>query len=300
MTGPQPLGSGNPLGIDGVEFIEYATTQPQALGATLEIMGFRAIARHRSREVLLYRQGSMNMIVNAHRDADAGPRAPDGFPALAAIALRVRDAAFAWRRTLDLGAWEIPTRASAMELNIPGIHGVGDTLIYFVDRYKDFSIYDVDFLPLPGTNHQPPAVAGLHYFGVVQTIARHRTEDWIEFYRNLFGFATRAEGPGSGMRPGGTLLQSPCGSFHVRLLEPSAGSERSAPEWDEALSRVELGAPDLPEALRVLQERGVAFADPDPALSGGRTTTTQAVHGRVAFGLIASPPAAQGESPEAA
>jgi len=93
----------------------------------------------------------------------------------------VRDAAFAWRHTLDLGAWEIPTRASAMELNIPGIHGVGDSLVYFVDRHKDFSIYDVDFVPLVGVDRRPPALAGLHYFGVVQTIARDRTRDWTGF-----------------------------------------------------------------------------------------------------------------------
>src|SRR5258707_4701313 len=74
---------------------------------------------------------------------------------MAGIGLRVRDAAYAYRHALDLGAWEMPTRASAMELNIPGIHGVGDSLIYFVDRYRDFSIYDVDFVPLAGVD--PPA-----------------------------------------------------------------------------------------------------------------------------------------------
>ena len=56
----------NPLGLDGIEFIEYATSKPQALGQVLEMMGFRPVARHRSREVLLYRQGDMNVIVNAH------------------------------------------------------------------------------------------------------------------------------------------------------------------------------------------------------------------------------------------
>ena len=47
---PEPL---NPLGIDGIEFIEYTTSKPQALGGVLEMMGFRPIARHRSREVEL-------------------------------------------------------------------------------------------------------------------------------------------------------------------------------------------------------------------------------------------------------
>ena len=59
---PEPA---NPIGFDGIEYIEFATSKPQALGGTLEMMGFRPVARHRSREVELYRQGAMNVIVNA-------------------------------------------------------------------------------------------------------------------------------------------------------------------------------------------------------------------------------------------
>ncbi|HYQ95269.1 MAG TPA: 4-hydroxyphenylpyruvate dioxygenase, partial [Burkholderiales bacterium] len=153
---PEPS---NPLGLDGIEFIEYATSRPQEFGSLLEKMGFSAVARHRSREVFLYRQGSMNLIVNAHPDALPGLSSPVSTPALAAIALRVRDAAYAHRRALELGAWDMPTRASAMELNIPGIHGVGDSLVYFVDRHGDFSIYDVDFVPIAGADPRPPAIA---------------------------------------------------------------------------------------------------------------------------------------------
>ncbi|HYY60213.1 MAG TPA: 4-hydroxyphenylpyruvate dioxygenase, partial [Burkholderiales bacterium] len=162
---PEPS---NPLGIDGLEFVEYATSQPQSFGALLQNMGFAAVARHRSREVVLYRQGPMNLIVNAHE-------AKSTIPTLSAFALRVRDAAYAHEHALELGAWDMPTRASAMELNIPGIHGVADTLIYFVDRYTDFSIYDVDFVPLAGTDAHPPALAGLHWFGIVQSILGDRT-----------------------------------------------------------------------------------------------------------------------------
>ena len=275
----RPPASGNPLGIDGIEFVEFATAHPQALGAALELMGFRATARHRSREVLLYRQGSMNLIINAHADAEAGLLAPAGAPVLKAFALRVRDAAFAWRHTLDLGAWEIPTRASAMELNIPGIHGVGDSLIYFVDRYQDFSIYDVDFLPLVGAEPRPPALAGLHYFGLAQAVGPDRRQDWTEFYMNLFGFAPRPADP--------TLLASPCRRFHLRLLESRPGPDQPV---DEALLRVELGAPDVPEAVRALQTRGVAFADPAPGRGHDRGALTQPVLGRVSFDLVPSEP----------
>ena len=217
MTLPQRLPEpSNPLGIDGIEFIEFATSQAQAFGALLEKMGFAPLARHRSREVMLYRQGGMNLIVNA--DPAAGKDAPDKTPALAAIALRVRDAGLAFQRSLDLGAWEMPTRAAAMELHIPGVHGVGDSLVYFVDRYRDFSIYDVDFVFQANADPNPPALAGLHWFGVVQSILPGRTGDWLDFYRSLFGFEVLPRGQYFGVLPKGTLLESPCHKFYLQLV----------------------------------------------------------------------------------
>src|SRR2546426_1478705 len=260
MTVHEPIPElSNPLGLDGIEFIEYATSQPQAFGTLPEQMGFSAVAQHRSREVVLYRQGSMNLVVNAHPDALPGLSAPGSTPALAAIALRVHDAAYAYRHALDLGAWEMPTRASAMELNIPGIHGVADTLIYFVDRYRDFSIYDVDFVPLAATEARPPAIAGLHWFGVVQSILGDRTADWLDFYQNLFGFTVLPRGQYFGVLPKGTLLESPCHKFYLQLIEPPPGAEDV--RWDEGLVRVGLGAADVPAAVRALQARGMVFVD---------------------------------------
>lgn len=280
---PEPS---NPLGIDGIEFIEFATSQPQALGTVLQRMGFMPVARHRSREVMLYRQGPMNLIVNAHPDALPGMSAPEATPELKAIALRVRDAGYAWRHAIDLGAWEMPTRASAMELNIPGIHGVGDSLIYFVDRYRDFSIYDVDFVFEANTNPKPPGIAGLHYFGVVQSIYGDRTRDWVDFYRNLFGFSVLPEGKYFGVLPKGTLLESPCHKFYLQLIEPPPGSEDI--HWEEALVRIGLGAPDVPAATRALKERGVVFVDRGPVQPSEKGALTQVYLGGVTFELVVS------------
>ena len=169
---------------------------------------------------MLYRQGGMNLIVNSHRRRSAPATA-----ALAAIALRVRDAGLAYQRSLDLGAWEMPTRAAAMELNIPGIHGVGDSLIYFVDRYRDFSIYDVDFVLARRTPiRNPPALAGLHWFGVVQSILAERTRDWLEFYRACSASRCCRSGQYFGVLPKGTLLESPCHKFYLQLIEPPPGA----------------------------------------------------------------------------
>ena len=273
---PEPS---NPLGMDGIEFIEYSTSQPQAFGAVLQTMGFAAVARHRSREVTLYRQGGMNLIVNSHGVTDP-------VPVVNAIALRVRDAGHAFRHSLDLGAWEMPTRAAAMELHIPGIHGVGGSLIYFVDRYRDFTIYDVDFVFDSNAKPNPSAVAGLHWFGVVQSILPDRTADWLDFYRALFGFEVLPSGQYFGVLPKGTLLESPCHKFYLQLIEPPPGAEET--HWDEGLVRVGLGAPDVPKAVKALQDRGAVFVDHGAVQPSDKGALTQVYLGGVTFELVVS------------
>lgn len=280
---PEPS---NPLGMDGIEFIEYATSQPQALGAVLQMMGFMPIARHRSREVMLYRQGGMNVIVNAHPDALPGLSAPGSRPAISAIAFRVRDADYAWHHVIDLGAWEMPTHASAMEIDIPGIHGVGDSLLYFVDRYQDFTIYDVDFVALPGVDQHPPALAQMHFFGVVQTIYEERSADWIDFYHHVLGFTVLPSGQYFGILPKGTLLQSACGKFYLQLLEPPPGADDI--EWDERLVRLGIGAPDVRAATAALAQRGIVFIDREPIQPSDKGALTQIYLGGVTFELVRS------------
>jgi 4-hydroxyphenylpyruvate dioxygenase len=285
LLDPSPS-HGNPLGVSGIEFIEYATAQPQALGSLLQQMGFVPIARHRSREVTLFRQGTMNMIVNADPAAVAGQSEAARRPMMTGFALRVRDAGAAWQRALDLGAWDIPTRASAMELNIPGIRGVGDSQIYFVDRHGDFSIYDVDFVPLPAAEQQPPALAGMHYFGVVQTVGLDRTPDWIDFYRELLGFSELPEGKYFGVMPKGTLLESPSHNFYLQLVEPPLVPEPL--HWDERLIRVGIGARDVLAAVRELQARDIVFVDHDPGLPSKKGALTQIYLGGLTFELVVS------------
>ena len=278
----------NPIGLDGIEFVEFSTAKPQALGQVLEMMGFRPIARHRSREVLLYRQGGMNVIVNAH--AGGAPRSvqPGETPVIAAIALRVRDAAAANRQVLERGAWAVPTQVEVMELNIPAIHGVGASRIYFVDRYKDFSICDVDFTPIPTVDPKPEALAGLHWFGIVQYIGKGRMEDWTAFYRELFGFKALPEEQRYGILPKGRILQSPShdprGSFFLQLIEPGPGALDT--EGEESLQRIGLGTRDVLASVNALRERGVGFVESEDLHSGARGALTQSYLGGVMFELV--------------
>ncbi len=277
----------NPLGMDGIEFIEYVSARPQALGQVLESMGFKPIARHRSREVMLYRQGRINVIVNAHGTVVPSSAEAQDQPRLAAVALRVRDAGAAYRRALERGAWAVPTHVEVMELNIPAIHGVGASRIYFVDRYDKFSIYDVDFVPIPGVDQHPPAIAGLHFFGVVQYIGNERSDDWTEFYRELFGFSQLPAEQRFGILPKGRILQSPCpvaSRFYIQLIEPEAGLLDV--EGDEKLQRVGLGTADVLATVAELSRRGVEFVQSKAVHTEARGALSRTWLGSVSFELV--------------
>jgi len=278
----------DPLGLAGIEYIEYTTPQPQALGQVLEAAGFRPVARHRSREVLLYRQGGMNIVVNAHAGVVRGTRATDATtPAIRAVALRVRDARAAYERALALGAWEVPAHAEVMELNIPGVHGPGGAHIYLVDRFREFSIYSVDFVPIPGVDPNPPAQAGLHFFGIVQYIGAARRDDWVAFYAELFGFVALPEETHFGILHRGTLLQSPgdaAGRFYLQLIEPEDGA--AAADESERFQRIGFGAPDVPAVVAQWQRQGLEFVDSGPVRATDRGAITRNLLHTVSFELV--------------
>ncbi|MGM9427634.1 4-hydroxyphenylpyruvate dioxygenase [Hydrogenophaga sp. MI9] len=278
----------NPLGLDGIEFIEYATTKPQALGQVLEMMGFRPVARHRSREVLLYRQGELNIVVNAHPSDAQGASHGSDVPSISAMALRVRDARAAYHYVLERGAWSVPTHAEVMELNIPAIHGAGGSRIYFVDRYKEFSIYDVDFVPIPTVEQRPVPTAGIHFFGIVQYIGPERSNDWIAFYDELFGTELIPDDQRFGIMPKGTLLRTPAldpaKRFMLQLVEPPVNVH----DADEKLQRIGLGVPDVLAAVKALRALGVEFVETEAAHTEQRGAITKTYLGSVVFELVHS------------
>lgn len=286
----------NPIGLDGIEFIEYTTLKPQALGQVLEMMGFRPVARHRSREVLLYRQGGLNIVVNAHPVDALGAAHGGAQPVIGAVGLRVRDARAAREYVLSRGGWEVPTHPEAMELNIPAIHGVGGSRLHLIDRWRDFSIYDVDFVPIPGVERQPPALFPLRFFGLVQYIGLARSPDWIAFYETLLGATVIPDEERFGIMPAGHLLRVPAreaaSGFLLQLIEPAVDAidvDADRESWQ----RIGLGVPDVLAAVRALRERGVEFVESEAAHSGQRGAITKAYLGSVVFELVQDPLAAR-------
>ena len=261
----------NPLCTDGFEFVEYAAPDPAALGRLFEQMGFTAIARHRAKNVLLYRQGDVNFIVNAEPESFAQAFARVHGPSICAIAFRVKDAAFAYRSAVDNGAWGVEARPGPMELNIPAIKGIGDSLIYLVDRYAGngtgVSIYDIDFVPLPGVD-QHPRGAGLTYIDhLTHNVHRGRMEEWAGFYERLFNFREvryfDIEGKLTGLKS--KAMTSPCGKIRIPINE-SADDRSQIQEYlvayhGEGIQHVALGTDDIYATVETLRRAKVDFQD---------------------------------------
>jgi 4-hydroxyphenylpyruvate dioxygenase len=267
----------NPMGTDGFEFIEYAAPDPKALGALFERMGFTAIARHRHKDVTLYRQGEINFIINAEPDSLAQRFARKHGPSVCAFAIRVNDAAAAYKRALDLGAWGFDNKTGPMELNIPAIKGIGDSLIYFVDRWRgksgeagaigDISIYDADFIAIPGTPLNPVG-HGLTYIDhLTHNVYRGRLNEWAEFYEHYFSFREIRYFDIAGKLTGlkSRAMTSPCGKIRIPINESSDDKSQIAEYLHlyhgEGVQHIALGTDDIYKSVTNMKKADVVFQD---------------------------------------
>ncbi len=275
----------NPMGTAGFEFIEYAAPDPQAMGALFERMGFKPIAKHRHKNVTLYRQGGINFIVNAEPDSFAQRFARMHGPSICAIAFRVQDAKAAYERAKSLGAWGYADQAGPGELNIPAIKGIGDSVIYLVDKWRgknsakdgqgneeppvlgNISFYDVDFAPLPGITAADlnPVGHGLTYIDhLTHNVHRGRMQEWAGFYERLFNFKEVRyfdfEGQSTGVKS--KAMTSPCGQIRIPINEEGNEKAGQIQEYldryhGEGIQHIALGSTNLVDSVDALQMSGM-------------------------------------------
>ncbi|HKW52591.1 MAG TPA: 4-hydroxyphenylpyruvate dioxygenase [Stellaceae bacterium] len=257
----------NPMGTDGFEFVEYTAPDAAALGRLFERLGFVAAARHRSKNVTLYRQGDVNFVVNAEPESFAQAFARLHGPSVCAIAFRVRDAAKAYTLALAQGARAVAGKVGPMELNIPAIEGIGGSLLYFVDRYGDHTIYDVDFVPVPGAAARPAGVGLAAIDHLTHNVHQGRMEGWARFYERLFNFREvryfDIEGKLTGLRS--KAMTSPCGKIRIPINE-SADKHSQIAEYLEAyrgegIQHIALATRDIHGTVERLRGEGIAFMD---------------------------------------
>jgi 4-hydroxyphenylpyruvate dioxygenase len=258
----------NPMGTDGFEFIEYTAPDTAVLGHFFGTMGFRAVARHRSKNVTLYRQNDVNFVVNAEPDSHGARFARAHGPSACAMAFRVRDAGKAYACAIENGAKPFQGKVGPMELNIPAIEGIGGSLIYFVDRYGPgtVSIYDIDFVPTDATRGYRHEGAGLVDIDhVTHNVYRGNMDLWAGFYERLFNFREiryfDIEGKLTGLKS--RAMTSPCGKIRIPINESADDKSQIAEYLDEykgeGIQHIALSSDDIHASVESLRRSGVAF-----------------------------------------
>jgi 4-hydroxyphenylpyruvate dioxygenase len=259
------------MGTDGFEFVEFTAPQPAELERVFAAMGFRQVGRHRSKAVTLWRQGEINFILNAEQAGPAAEFARRHGPSANAMAFRVKDAAYAYARALELGAKPYATRPGAMELNIPAIEGVGGSALYLVDRYGPQTIYDVDFYMA-----DDPVVEGVGLKRIdhlTHNLRAGEMDAWYGFYARLFNFREirffDIEGRVTGLRS--RALASPDGAIRIPLNEGAGGEQLDQIEEflqvfnGEGIQHIALATDDIFATVRDLRDHDLRFMEAPPA-----------------------------------
>jgi 4-hydroxyphenylpyruvate dioxygenase len=263
---PPAISDENPMGTDGFEFVEFCHPDPQVLDRLFKMMGFSLVAKHRSKNVTLYRQGDINFIVNAQPGSFAEQFASQHGPSAPAMAFRVVDAKHAYERALSLGAKPVRSQTGPNELEIPAIEGIGGLQIYLVDRYGEKgSIYDVDFEWLGEADPKPEGVGLFYLDHLTHNVVRGRLTEWAGFYEKLFNFRQiryfDIAGKMSGLHS--RAMTSPDGKIRIPINE-DAGESGQIEEYlqeyrGEGIQHVALGSTDLYLSIESLIARGVDF-----------------------------------------
>jgi 4-hydroxyphenylpyruvate dioxygenase len=255
----------NPMGLMGFEFVEFASPVRGQLETLFEKMGFTLVARHRSKDVLLYRQGDINFIVNNEPKSQAAYFAAEHGPSACGLAFRVKDAHKAYYRALDLGAQPIEIPTGPMELRLPAIKGIGGAPLYLIDRFEDGkSIYDIDFEFLEGVDRHPAGHGLKEVDHLTHNVYRGRMAHWAAFYERLFNFREIRYFDIQGEYTGLTskAMTAPDGRIRIPLNEESSKGAGQIEEFlmkfsGEGIQHVALLTGDLVRTVDALQMAGI-------------------------------------------
>ncbi len=264
--------SENPMGLDGFEFVEFASPTPGVLEPVFEMMGFAAIAKHRSKQVTLYRQGHINFILNDEPDCYAAYFAEEHGPCACGMAFRVTDSHLAYNRALELGAQSIEIPTGPMELRLPAIKGIGGAPLYLIDRYADGqSIYDIDFEFFDGVNRHPTGCGFTHIDHLTHNVYRGRMDYWADFYARLFNFREircfDIRGEHSGLLS--KAMTAPDGKIRIPLNEEASPGVGQIEEFlmaynGEGIQHIALICDDIVACWDALEAKGLPFMTAPP------------------------------------
>jgi 4-hydroxyphenylpyruvate dioxygenase len=261
----------NPMGLDGFEFIEFSAPENGLIEPVFEALGFSKVAVHRSKDVSLWRQGRINLVLNHQARSPAAYYAEEHGPSACGMAFRVRDAHLAYTRAIELGAQPVEVPCGPMELKLPAIRGIGGAILYLIDRYEDgASIYDIDFRFLPGVPRRPEGHGLLDIDHLTHNVYRGRMSYWARYYERLFNFREirhfDIKGEHTGLQS--RAMSAPDGKIRIPLNEERSGNgqiEEFLMAYNgEGIQHIAFSCENLLDTWDRLSAAGLRFMTPPP------------------------------------
>ena len=249
------------MGTDGFECVEFCSPDSDRLEKDFTHLGFKPVAKHREKNIVLYRQGEINFLVNKETTGHAYEFAKAHGASACAIGFRVKNADDAYQKALAKGA-----ESAAGSFDCPTIKGVGGSVLYFIDQYGSSSFYDDDFVLLGDSIESPGA--GLTYIDhLTHNVHRGEMNNWAEFYERLFNFREirffDIKGKVTGLVS--RAMTSPCGKIRIPINE-SADEQSQIEEFlhefnGEGIQHIALGTDDIYQVVETLRGPTIQFLD---------------------------------------
>jgi 4-hydroxyphenylpyruvate dioxygenase len=261
------------MGLRGFEFVEFTAQERGVLEPIFESIGMTLIAKHRSKDVDLWRQGGINIIANYEQASHASYFSAEHGPSACAMGFRVKDAGAAYALALEKGAQPVETQTGFSELKLPAIRGIGGAVIYLIDRFEDGpSIYDVDFKYLEGVDRHPEGCGFNVIDHLTHNVYKGRMDYWANYYEELFNFREirffdiKGEYTGLVSR----ALTAPDGLIRIPLNEEKSEKVGQIEEYlreykGEGIQHIAFSCDDLLSCWDRLKAQGVAFMSPPPS-----------------------------------
>lgn len=266
---PAEINEQNPAGTDGFEFVEFAHSDPEKLASLFRRMGFVPVARHKNKDITVYRQGDINYVLNAEKESFGDRFVKTHGPCAPSMAWRVVDADHAFKHAVSLGAE--PYEDEDKTLNVPAIRGIGGSLIYFVDQYGGKgSPYSNEFDWIDAVDPRPTGVGFFYLDHLTHNVFRGNMDKWFGFYADLFNFKQirffDIEGKLTGLFS--RALTSPCGKIRIPINE-SADEKSQIEEYlkkynGEGIQHIAVGTNDIYRATDQLAENELKFMPGPP------------------------------------
>lgn len=260
----------NPIGLDGVDFIEYSGPDAAYFENVFKRYAFKQVGQVHGKNIKLFRQGDINYILNCEPQTFATDFAKVHGQSICATGFRVEDADHAFKTAVARGARPYEGNEHQKGATpFQAVYGIGDSLIYFMDKKNQDKLYN-EIFHVKAEDQAPTGVGFQVIDHFTNNVPQGEMQKWCDFYINIFNFREARFFDIRGAKTGlvSKVMRSPCGKFSVPINEPTESKSQIQEYLDEykgsGIQHVALLTNDITSTLENLKSSEIQFLTPPP------------------------------------